>query len=79
MLRTMFLVIETPETMADPDTPLGRYMLAFPRQAGQNLRRAIRVGQRCQGRVVCVEEILHPQNKCGRVLDTFVLLHYYRF
>jgi hypothetical protein len=26
----MFLVIETPETTADPDTPLERYMLASP-------------------------------------------------
>jgi hypothetical protein len=26
----MFLVIERPETTADPDTPLERYMLADP-------------------------------------------------
>ncbi len=58
----MFLVMETPETTADPDTPLEKYMLALPRQAGQNLRRAIRAGQRCQCRAACVEEIPHPQN-----------------
>jgi hypothetical protein len=51
----MFLVIEMPETTADPDTPLGKYILALPRQAGQNLRQAIRAGQRCQCRAACVD------------------------